>query len=170
MHLQELLSQQLQKVLAVKMIELSGKSITGTCMASNATPSNWWEPCYNQGAEIRNHVPLSKNVVSGDGDSITPIEELSWGRVSRRMCHRYMNHLVTCGTPCHVSQKPEATAGSDNTVLCRHKPGIAYEMIGDMPSFKSPVSGSIFRSKSYPRPTYESLKCGLRVEHLLMSQ
>ena len=59
---------------AVKMIELSGKSI----MALNATPSNWWEPCYNQGAEIRNHVPLSKNVVSGDGDSITPIEELSW--------------------------------------------------------------------------------------------
>ena len=60
-----------------------------------------------------------------------------------------MNHLVTCGTPCHVSQKPEATAGSDNTVLARHKPGIAYEMIGDMPSFKSPVTGSIFRSKSY---------------------
>ena len=60
-----------------------------------------------------------------------------------------MNHLVTCGTPCHVSQKPEATAGSDNTVLARHKPGIAFEMIGDMPSFKSPVSGSIFRSKSY---------------------
>ena len=130
---------------AVKMIELTGKSI----MAANATPSNWWEPCYSQGAEIRNHVPLTKNVVSGDGDSITPIEELSWGRVSRRMCHRYMNHLVTCGTPCHVSQKPEATAGSDNTTLARHKPGIAYEMIGDMPSFKSPVSGSIFRSKSY---------------------
>ena len=57
---------------AVKMIELSGKSI----MASNATPSNWWEPCYSQGAEIRNHVPLSKNVVSGDGDSITPIDIL----------------------------------------------------------------------------------------------
>lgn len=130
---------------AIKMIELSGKSI----MASNATPSNWWEPCYSQGAEIRNHVPMTKNVVSGDGDAITPIEELSWGRVSRRMCHRYMNHLVTCGTPCHVSQKPEATAGSDNTVLARHKPGIAYEMIGDMPSFKSPASGAIFRSKSY---------------------
>jgi hypothetical protein len=130
---------------AVKMIELSGKSI----MAANATPSSWWEPCYSQGAEIRNHVPITKNVISGDGDSITPIEELSWGKVSRRMCHRYMNHLVTCGTPCHVSQKPEATAGSDNTVLCRHKPGIAFEMIGDMPSFKSPVSGSIFRSKSY---------------------
>ena len=130
---------------AVKMIELSGKSI----MASNATPSNWWEPCYSQGAEIRNHVPMTKNLVSGDGDSITPIEELSHGRVSRRMCCRYMNHLVTCGTPCHVSQKPQATAGSDNTVIARHKPGIAFDMIGDMPSFKSPVTGAIFRSKSY---------------------
>ena len=107
-------------------------------MASNATPSNWWEPCYNQGAEIRNHVPLSKNVVSGDGDSITPIEELSWGRVSRRMCHRYMNHLVTCGTPCHVSQKPEATAGSDNTVLARQSAPLLQEPSGPDP----PICGA----------------------------
>ena len=71
-------------------------------------------------------------------------------QLSRRMCCRlYMNHLVTCGTPCHVSQKPEATSGSDNTVVARHKPGIAFEMIGDMPSFKSPVTGKLFRSKSY---------------------
>ena len=90
-----------------------------------------------------------KNIVSGDGDAKTPIEELSWGRVSRRMCCRYMNHLITTGTPCHVSQKPEATSGSDNTVVARHKPGIAFEMIGDMPSFKSPVTGKLFRSKSY---------------------
>ena len=130
---------------AVKMIELTGKSI----MASNATPIDWWEPCYAQAAEIRNHVPMTKNLVSGDGDAITPIEELSWGRVSRRMCCRYINHLVTCGTPCHVSQKPSATAGSDNTVVARHKPGIAFEMIGNMPAFKSPINGLIFRSKSY---------------------
>jgi hypothetical protein len=89
----------------------------------------------SQAGEIRNHVPLTRNVLSGDGDAITPIEELSWGRVSRRMCCRYINHLVTVGTPCHVTQKPEATAGSDNTVVARHKPGIAYEMIGDMPAF-----------------------------------
>ena len=65
------------------------------------------------------------------------------------MCCRYINHLVTIGTPCHVTQKPKATAGSDNTVVAWHKPGIAYEMIGDMPAFKSPVTGAIFRSKSY---------------------
>ena len=147
---------------AVKMIELTTKSI----MASNAVPQDWWEPCANQAAEIRNHVPLSRNVKSGDGDAITPIEELSRGRVSRRMCCRYMSHLVTCGTPCHVSQKPEATKGSDNTTVCRHKPGIAYEMIGDMPSFKSPITGAIFRSKSYltfdPAPgvsAYEFFGC-----------
>ena len=93
-------------------------------------------------------MPLTKNIVSGDGDAKTPIEELSWGRVSRRMCCRYMNHLITTGTPCHVSQKPEATSGSDNTVVARHKPGIAFEMIGDMPSFKSPVTGKLFRSSS----------------------
>ena len=79
---------------------------------------------------------MTKNHVSGDGDAVTPIEELSCGSVSRRMCCRYINHLVTCGTPCHVSQKPSATAGSDNTVVARHKPGIAFEMIGDMPAFK----------------------------------
>eukprot|EP01044_Picomonas_judraskeda_P002136 COSAG03_NODE_146_length_11610_cov_7.478586_2_plen_53_part_00 len=42
---------------------LSGKSI----MAANAAPSSWWEPCYSQGAEIRNHAPITKNVVSEDG-------------------------------------------------------------------------------------------------------
>ena len=94
-------------------------------------------------------MPLTRSVVSGDGDAVTPIEELSWGRVSRRMCCRYINHLVTVGTPCHVSQKPEATKGSDNTVVARHKPGIAYEMLGDMPAFKSPITGAIFKSKSY---------------------
>ena len=61
---------------ACKQIELTGKSI----MASNATPADWWDPCFNQAGEIRNHVPLTKNIVSGDGDAKTPIEELSWGR------------------------------------------------------------------------------------------
>jgi hypothetical protein len=130
---------------AVKMIELTCKAI----MANNAVPADWWEPCCNQAAEIRNHVPLTRNVKSGDGDAITPIEQLSQGRVSRRMCCRFMSHLVTCGTPCHVTQKPEATKGSNNTVVNRHKPGIAFAMLGDMPYFKSPITGAMFRSKSY---------------------
>ncbi len=38
-----------------------------------------------------------------------------------------IDHLVLVGTPCHVNQKPEATKGSDNTVINRHKPGIAIK-------------------------------------------
>ena len=130
---------------AVKMIELGAKAI----MAQTACPASWWEYCVDQTAEIRNHVPLSMNVTSADGDTVCPIEELSYGRVSRRSCHRYLDHLVLVGTPCHVQQKPEATKGSDNTVINRHKPGIAVKMIGDLPMFLSPFTGKFFRSKGY---------------------
>lgn len=130
---------------AVKMIELGAKAI----MAQTACPASWWEYCCDQAAEIRDHIPLSLNVTSADGDTICPIEELSHGRVSRRSCHRYLDHLVLVGTPCHVNQKPEATKGSDNTVVNRHKPGIAIKMIGDMPLFLSPFTMKTFRSKGY---------------------
>jgi hypothetical protein len=130
---------------AVKMIELGAKAI----MAQTACPSTWWEYCCDQACEIRCHVPLSLNITSADGDTVCPIEELSSGRVSRRSCHRFIDHLVLVGTPCHVNQKPEATKGSDNTVINRHKPGIAIKMIGDMPMFLSPFTGKTFRSKGY---------------------
>lgn len=130
---------------AVKMIELGAKAI----MAQTACPASWWEYCCDQAAEIRDHVPLSRNVSSADGDAVCPIEELSSGRVSRRSCHRYLDHLVLVGTPCHVQQKPEATKGSDNMTINRHKPGIAIKMIGDLPMFLSPFTGKTFRSKGY---------------------
>ena len=130
---------------AVKMIELGAKAI----MAQAACPAAWWEYCVDQAAEIRDHIPLSTNVTSADGDTVCPIEELSSGRVSRRSCQRYLDHLVLVGTPCHVQQKPEKTKGSNNTVVNRHKPGIAVKMIGDLPMFLSPFTGKMFRSKGY---------------------
>ena len=46
---------------AVKMIELTGKSI----MASNATPSNWWEPCWESPRGRAEFVRLKKKKKSG---------------------------------------------------------------------------------------------------------
>ena len=50
---------------AVKIIELGAKAI----MSQTACPASWWEYCVDQAAEIRDHVPLSKNVTSPDGDT-----------------------------------------------------------------------------------------------------
>ena len=128
---------------AVKQIELSAKAI----MAEQCTPSNWWEPAVDQAADMRNHVPLSRSVVSVDGDAPCPIEVLSHGQVSRRSCHNFVSKSVMVGTPCWVSDV--STKASDNTRLNRHKPGIAYAMHGTLPLFKSPINGAFFRSKNY---------------------
>ena len=129
---------------AVKQIELTCKAI----MAENAVPSSWHEPCCDNAEDLRNHVPLSRNVRSEDGDAETPIEQLSDGKVSRRACHRFISHFVPCGTPAMVTDA-SAPKASDNTRTGRHKPGIAYKMIGTLPMWKSPITGGMFRSKSY---------------------
>ena len=132
---------------AVKQMEIGTKAM----MLQNSTPASWWELCMDQHAEIRNHVPMSSNVTSKDGDGPTPIEQMSNGGVSRRACHRFIAHLVTVGTPCHVTLPPHKTKGSDNTKLNRHRPGIAIRMLGTLPLFMSPVNpgATPFRSKSF---------------------
>ena len=132
---------------AVKQMEIGTKAM----MMENATPASWWELCMDQHAEVRNHVPMSSKITSKDGDGPTPIEQMSNGGVSRRACYRYIAHLVPVGTPCHVTQPPENTKGSDNTKLNRHRPGIAIRMLGTLPLFMSPVNPGArpFRSKSF---------------------
>ena len=131
---------------AVKAIELTCKAI----LAEQACPASWWEPCCDNAEDLRNHVPLSRNVRSEDGDAVTPIEELSDGKVSRRACHRFISHFVACGTPAMVTDANTSKA-SDNTRTGRHKPGIAYKMVGTLPMWKSPITGGLFRSKSYAK-------------------
>jgi hypothetical protein len=155
---------------AVKQIELTAKAI----MADSCCPSSWWELAVDQAADVRNHVPLSRSVKSSDGDTACPIEVLSEGRVSRRSCSNYISKLVMVGTPCWVTDT--STKASDNTRLNRHKPGIAYMMLGTLPVFKSPITGALFRSKNYvkwdaPRgvSAYEFLGCELPSGHKLPS-
>jgi hypothetical protein len=130
---------------AVKMIELSAKAL----MSENPVPTNWWELAADQGAELRNHVPASRNIKTDDGDAACPLEELSKNQISRRACHNYIAHFVPVGTAAHVTQPVNATRGSDNTTISRHKPGILYKMHGIMPIWKSPITQGLFRSKSF---------------------
>ena len=128
---------------AVKQIELTCKAL----LAEGACQADWWEPAADQAAEIRNHVPLSRNIKSKDGDAITPIEELSNSKVSRRDCSKWISNLIAIGTPCMVSQANSSKA-SDNTKIGRHKMGIAYKMLGTLPVFKCPITGAFFRSRN----------------------
>ena len=133
---------------AVKQIELGTKYI----MAENSLPIEWYSIACDQAAEIRNLLPMNRDVTSNDGDAPRPIERLSQdshgrAKVSRRHCDKVMEHLVTVGTPCLVTMPH--TKGSDIVNLARTRWGIMHHMLNDMPVFECPWTGKQFRSKSY---------------------
>ena len=133
---------------AVKQIELGTKYI----MAENSLPIEWFEFACDQAAQIRNLLPLNRDMTSGDGDAVRPSERLSQdshgrAKISRRTCDKIMQHMITVGTPCLVTIPN--TKGSDIVNLARTRWGIMHHMLEDMPVFECPWTGSQFRSKSY---------------------
>ena len=101
----------------------------------------------DQAVLIRICLAMNRNVLNGDGDAICPWEELSGGRVSRRMCDHIMHHLVTVGTPCLVTVPH--TTGSDIRNLARTRWGIMHHMLNDLPVFVDGRNGRQFKSKQY---------------------
>ena len=65
---------------AVKQIELGTKYI----MAENSLPIEWYSIACDQAAEIRNLLPMNRDVTSNDGDAPRPIERLSQDSQGRR--------------------------------------------------------------------------------------
>ena len=129
---------------SVKQIELGMKYI----MAENSLPVEWWQAACVQAAELRNIVSMMKNSSkSHTGDAIRPAEQLSNGRFDRRLCNHIIKHVTTVGTPCLVTMPK--TKGSDVVDLARNRWGILHHMVGDLPVFKDPRTGSEFHSKNY---------------------
>ena len=128
----------------MRQIEMSMKAI----MLENSLPIEWWEDALRQAIILRNLVPASKNVKSGDGDAIRPLEQLSGGRISRRECDRRLHHLILVGTPCLVATPKVKGSNVGNPARCRW--GIALRQIGGaLPLFECPFTNVKFRSMSY---------------------
>ena len=133
------------------MISVASRMGTKYIMAETSLPIEWYSIACDQAAEIRNLLPMNRDVTSNDGDAPRPIERLSQdsqgrAKVSRRHCDKVMEHLVTVGTPCLVTMPH--TKGSDIVNLARTRWGIMHHMLNDMPVFECPWTGKQFRSKS----------------------
>ena len=133
------------KETAVKIIELGTKTI----MTERMLPIDWWQEAADQACELRNYQPLSKSVVSSDGDAIRPLEEITLGRVSRKECDRLLHYFITVGTPALVTDNSQTPTSNNVEHLPRSRWGIAVRMIGELPVFMDPHTGTTFKSKSY---------------------
>jgi hypothetical protein len=130
---------------AIKQIEVVAKSI----LLENNLPYTFIEFAVNQGVMLRNLYPLARNVNSQDGDTIRPLEEISGGLISRRMCDNRIHHLIPLGTPCIV-HVPKIKGTRVDKLKSRW--GISIAMEGDLPEFFCPFDNTLsttFHSKNY---------------------
>ena len=130
---------------AVKQVEVVAKSI----LLENNLPYIFIEHAVNQGVILRNLYPLARNVNSQDGDTIRPLEEISGGLISRRMCDNRIHHLIPLGTPCIV-HVPKVKGTRIDKLKSRW--GISIGMEGDLPEFFCPFDNTMsitFHSKNY---------------------
>ena len=130
---------------AIKQIEVVAKSI----LLENNLPYSFIELAVNQGVMLRNLYPLSRNVSSKDGDTIRPLEEISNGQISRRMCDNRIHHLIPLGTPCLV-HCPKVKGTRVDKLKSRW--GVSIGIADDLPEFFCPFDKSMsirFHSKNY---------------------
>ena len=120
---------------------------TKTLMLTTRLATEMWQLAADQAAELRNLHPLTRNIVSSDGDAVRPIEQLTHGRISRQQCDRRLAMYVLVGTPCLVSIPH--TKGSNVDDIARTKWGLVKKMLKDMPIFESPFNNAEFMSKNY---------------------
>jgi hypothetical protein len=62
-----------------------------------------WRWCQNSFIWLRRRFPRQRDVVSADGDTITPLERISRGEYSRQQCRRDLRSYVRPGTVVRVT-------------------------------------------------------------------
>ena len=120
--------------------------LKASLMERNLPPS-WWQRvsldvCFtwNRFAKISYHpaIPI-------DGDRPRPIEVLTRGFISRRLCDKQLAEFVPCGTPALVHD-PDVKGSA---LKPKTRWAVAIGMYGDQPIWLDPLLQSKFRSKSY---------------------
>ena len=143
--------------LACKSVEVCIKSLL---MERNLPPS-FWQMCAADAEFLLNRFPVMSDdiAVPVDGDRALPIELLTRGQYSRRMCYRELSYYVPVGTPALVHDS--SIKGSRLQPKCRW--GIASGMLRDCPIWRCPYTQVEFRSKSYSKAliTRSFLRCHL---------
>jgi hypothetical protein len=86
---------------AVKHLSHTAKGI----MLSNSLPPEWIQECFNQAVDIRNNMPLVRNIVSKDGDTIRPREEITHDKVSEARVQQDSTTRGSCRINVHGIQK-----------------------------------------------------------------
>ena len=115
-------------------------------MLNTNLPPIFVEECGNQARDIRNLVPLVRDINSRDNDAVLPLEAITVSRVSRRECYRRLHHLVPVGTPCLIENKRVINS---NIAKTRAKWVVAMRMEKDLPIFMCPWTRATYRSKDY---------------------
>jgi hypothetical protein len=128
---------------AVKDVELGTKRL----MLALSLPADKWRWCQKSFIWLRRRFPRQRDVVSADGDTITPLERISRGEYSRQQCRRDLRSYVRPGTVVRVTNA--RIIGSSITDAAREKYAVAWKMKGDMPYFKLAKCGSWCHTKDY---------------------
>ena len=127
---------------SVKHLSHTAKAI----MLNRSCPPELYEECAHQATLIRNCMPMRRNIVSKDGCAIRPIEQVTYGRISREQCNRMLGHVVPIGSVCMVFNPRSINSdlkGSKATWL------VAMGTVKGSVLFWSPITGNITSSKSY---------------------
>lgn len=127
---------------SVRTIEIMVKQI----LMSSSLPASWWQYAAADCCFLLNRFVVASEDISGpsDGDRARPIELMSKGRMSRRMCDRSLSYYIQCGTPALVHDAD--VRGS--SIRPKVRWGVACGMYREQPIWMCPFSGAKFRSKS----------------------
>ena len=127
---------------AVKHIESMVKAI----LLETLCPPIFWEEAASQARFLRNLLPLTRNIISKDGDTLRPEEQITAGLVSRTACNRLLAEVVPVGSPCLVYSNK--ILGSD----LKHNKAMWMMALGQskgMNLFQNLVNGATKFSKSF---------------------
>ena len=107
---------------AVKDVELGTKRL----MLALSLPADKWRWCQKSFIWLRRRFPRQRDVVSADGDTITPLERISRGEYSRQQCRRDLRSYVRPGTVVRVTNA--RIIGSSITDAAREKYAVAWKI------------------------------------------
>ena len=71
------------------------ETITKALMLSTTLPTAYWSYAVNTGVHLKSLMPLTKNIISRDGDAVKPLQQLTNGAISSRECGKMLEATMS---------------------------------------------------------------------------
>ena len=133
------------------------ETITKALMLSTTLPTAYWSYAVNTGAHLKSLMPLTKNVISRDGDAVKPLQQLTNGAISNRECGKMLEATIIPGTLCLIEDKK--TKASDIGNFSRSVWAVALEPhvgSGRLTVFENLITGKQWTTRSFVTFTQQS--------------